>query len=144
MDRKALITFIILLITLLIGFGIGFLSHGIFVQQQLRPLVEGRSPEKLKERLAWVMGLDAQQQQATDSLVTRRLRNMRELMKSHGQEMRSEADSLFEEMKPYLKPEQMENLERTRQRLRRFLMPPPFARGDKRDGKERRRRGGAD
>ncbi len=123
MERKATITFFILLTTLLIGFVIGFLAHGLFVQRQLRPIAEGRSPERLKEHLSWVMDLDAAQKQKTDSIITHRLDTIGQLMRNHRQAIRAEADMLFDELKPYVRPEQLEKLENSRRRFRRFFMP---------------------
>lgn len=133
MNRKTAITFFILLLTLLMGFGIGFLSHGAWVNKRLEPVREVRTEDGFVRFMGGIMQLDERQSNAVDSILRDYFRQMQISRQQHREQMKTKMDSLVHEITPHTSGEQREELAKQRQQIRRFLGAPIRPRGKARD-----------
>lgn len=124
MNHKTAITFFILLLTLLIGFGIGFLSHGAWVRKRLEPVREVRTEEGFVQFMEGIMHLDEKQSNAVDSILRVYFRQMQISRQQHREQMKAKMDSLLHDITPHTSSQQREKLEKQRQQIRRFLGAP--------------------
>ncbi|AEN72285.1 hypothetical protein Rhom172_0338 [Rhodothermus marinus SG0.5JP17-172] len=115
---------LLLLITLVLGVGLGMLLHAQLVRHRWERLVVLRSPQGFMHRLEEAIGpVDETQRQQIQAILARGSARMARHMAQVRRETRALLDSLRAELDAVLTPEQRIRLERFLEEMRRF--PPP-------------------
>lgn len=120
-------SFIIILTTLFIGFGAGFLTSGTLYKNRLnhyRGFLNNQ--EKFKQNIGEILKADQGQMEQIQPILDKHFPAIMETRKKCGQEIKIKMDSLRNELKPILSEEQIQIL----------LRHPPFR---KPKGKGRKR-----
>lgn len=121
---------IIIISTLLIGFALGVLSTGRFVQSQVNNLQQLRDAP-MKKLMETIQPNEAQQQQL-EPILEKYAADIKQLNRQHKENIQQTIDSLLTTIKPILTTEQLTRIETQRQKLREREKQgalPPFKRG---------------
>ncbi|RMG56815.1 MAG: hypothetical protein D6722_25790 [Bacteroidetes bacterium] len=100
-------------LTLLIGFGAGFLANGWYVRQRFeKARTMARNPDDFMARLERDLNLDAETLEAIRPIFRTHHERMRDLSDGFRQDVREEMDQLRRELAPHLTQDQIELLNR--------------------------------
>ncbi|MEM6767592.1 MAG: hypothetical protein AAF655_21825 [Bacteroidota bacterium] len=114
--------YLIIFITLLIGFIMGILTQRMLIRHQINNITEVQLQKEFKSRFLGGLSLTPEQQAELDPILdehSERTKNLR-------MAFRSTIDSLFQDLEIILTEEQMKTLKERRQRRRRGKGPRPF------------------
>ncbi|MEM9935679.1 MAG: hypothetical protein AAF824_18780 [Bacteroidota bacterium] len=114
--------YLIIFITLLIGFIMGILTQRMLIRHQINNITEVQLQKEFKSRFLGGLSLTPEQQAELDPILdehSERTKNLR-------MAFRSTIDSLFQDLEIILTEEQMKTLKERRQRRRRGKGQRPF------------------
>ena len=102
-------SFLIIFITLFIGFIAGFLTSSSLSRYRLSDLRGSmRAQEKFEVTIAKSLQLDEAQIEAIHPVISKHFPEIRQMQRDFGATMRTKMDSLKSDLKPHLRSEQIE------------------------------------
>ncbi len=113
-------TVLAILALLLIGFLIGFQTNRYLMKQHLQRVIETRVGPKLQERLMERLDLEDSQREAVAPILERYTSELNSVTKASMQKRKLLIDSMHNELRPLLTPEQVESLEKFSERMKRM------------------------
>lgn len=120
MNKNVAITVLLILGFLLIGFVVGFLTNGWLLRQRLEPIREMRTEAGFVQTMSDVMQLSPEQKLHTDSIFSQQFRKTQNLLREHRRTLKANMDSTLLLLKPYVTEQQLNELEKNRQKIRQF------------------------
>ena len=107
--KKTSYSYILILTTLLIGFGAGWLANGYFLKQKVtrfKQLVEGK--QSLADRMIEELNLEEEKVAIVRPILDQRLDSVRSLQREFRVDMRQEMVGLLRDLRPHLTEEQLQ------------------------------------
>jgi len=132
---------IILIVTLIIGFAIGFMTNSHLTQQRIQSFVKMGTSDGFKEKLYHVIKPDELQRVEIDPILEKYGGEIHEAVNISRKKMKSINEQMMQELKPHLNDDQIERMVKVQERRGRGWgdRPPSGAdhnRGEK-SGKRR-------
>ena len=125
---------LILLGTLLIGGVLGGTVVGVISQNRQEKREKMRGPGGFVRHMERVIGIeDSAQHAAVHPILEAADRRNWELLKIARQEMRASFDTMLVELSPHLRADQLENLKREREQMKKRMKGPPGLPGGPRE-----------
>lgn len=128
-------SFLIIILTLVLGYSAGWLSNGYFFQQRVERMRNMNTKEEaFAERIQKILEIDDQKMETIKPILQEHFKEMRENSRAFRQSMRENTEALKEDLSEHLTPEELERLKKNM----RFLMNPRGRKPRNRPGPPRR------
>ena len=118
-------TTLIIVATLIVGFVLGFLSHGYFVKSRFDRFRELKRPGMMKNFISERLDLTDEQIIDIEPILEKYESTFREKAMKARENLMSTMKQFNDEIKPYLTESQIEKLEKDRRAFRRGFPPGP-------------------
>jgi hypothetical protein len=120
MMSERLKTILIMLSLVAIGFLAGFLTHRNMVSHKIQRVAELKSASGFEQQLMGEMKLDGSQQEQVGPIITKYAEKISRASQEGRLLRRMMIDSMHAEIKPFLQPDQIEQLNRFSLRFRTY------------------------
>lgn len=125
-------TFIIILVTLIIGIAIGFEVSEILIKKRFDEFKNIRQPRGMVDIFGNIIKPDEKQKPVIDSIIFNFHKKVDKIMNAGRKQMDKQLDTLRLELKPYLNKDQIDRLNEEMNRMKKFVPndttkqgPPP-------------------
>jgi type VI protein secretion system component VasK len=121
MNRNTILSLLLIVGLLLIGFAIGFMANAYLVRQRLQPIREMRTEAGFLDMMDRIMDINPEQKKYTDTILIQYYRHNQQLIQSNRQQMKAALDSTVTRLQPHISAQQLEQLDKKRQQIRKFI-----------------------
>ena len=121
MNRNTILSLLLIVGLLLIGFAIGFMANAYLVRKRLQPIREMRTEAGFLNMMDNIMDINPEQKKYTDTILIQYYRHNQQLIQSNRQQMKAALDSTVTRLQPHISAQQLEQLDKKRQQIRKFI-----------------------
>jgi hypothetical protein len=121
MNRNTILSLLLIVGLLLIGFAIGFMANAYLVRKRLQPIREMRTEAGFLNMMDNIMDINPEQKKYTDTILIQYYRHNQQLIQSNRQQMKAALDSTITRLQPHISTQQLEQLDKKRQQIRKFI-----------------------